>query len=129
MSEGSVDGPGHGVGGAVDVDGEEPASMFPEEGPDDLSVGVGHGESADVAGVNPFEAAFIVFGFGDDLGGVDFVEEHEPVGFALVGGFGDDAGESDGVVFEVESGFLTDFAEGALFGALAGGGVEFPAYG
>jgi hypothetical protein len=117
------------VGVAVAMGGEEAASMFPEEWPELVAIGLGDGEGVEGGATKEGEGAFADGGWGLGDGGEDFEEEHEPVGVTGVAVFADDAGEVELVGFELEAEFFEGFAAGAGVWGFAEVGVEFAAAG
>lgn len=107
--------------------GEEAAPVFPEEGPELLSVGPGHEGQRELVRREEGEGS-LGMRRGDGFEpGHDFKEEHEPMGLALVAALADEPCQMEVGGPQPEARFFGGLAAGAGVGGFADGGFEFAA--
>ena len=125
--------PAKGRAGAIDVNGEESwlrvgGRRFGllDEGPDDLSVGIGNRKPVDLVEVEPVEPALpSVLRHHRHLSHYPVVEK-KPVSTPLESGFRDQPNEAQSLYRNVDSRLFLDLPLGALCRGFAGVDVEFP---
>ena len=115
------------VVGALAVGDEEGTSVLPEEGPDLFAISAGEREGFEVFAGGKMERAFLVLRRQRGKAWLDFKQEHQPMGVALIAVFADDAGEVEVVGRELQAGFFASFTDGAGVRAFSGVGFELAA--
>ena len=115
------------VVGALAVGDEEGTSVLPEEGPDLFAISAGEREGFEVFAGGKMERAFLVLRRQRGKPWLDFKQEHQPMGVALIAVFADDAGEVEVVGRELQAGFFAGFTDGAGVRAFSGVGFELAA--
>ena len=115
------------VVGALAVGDEEGTSVLPEEGPDLFAISAGEREGFEVFAGGKMERAFLVLRRQCGKAWLDFKQEHQPMGVALIAVFTDDAGEVEVVGRELQAGFFAGFTDGAGVWAFSGVGFELAA--